>query len=51
MGFDSHLSFGKYFLEETQHLWYVQLDVLEVQEMLIVLLLNAGTMGSVWGAK
>ena len=38
-----HLSLGEHFLEETQHLWHVQLNVLEVKEMLVVLLLNGRT--------
>ena len=38
-----HLSLGEHFLEETKHLWHVQLDILEVKEMLVVLLLNGRT--------
>ena len=44
-----HLSLGEHFLEETQHLWNVQLNVLEVKEVLVVLLLRENTRISMGG--
>ena len=39
-GEGGHLSLGEHLLEETQHLWYIQLDIFEVKEMFVVLLLE-----------
>lgn len=39
-----YLSLSEHFLEETQHLRHIQLNVLEVKEMLVVFLLK-GTQG------